>query len=82
VITFAIDQEVLIASGSRLAFNPILDVLAIWFLVLWHWWVFKMKHDHDIRETVARAFPGRDLAQADRFLRWLDRNGYTRNLAW
>jgi hypothetical protein len=38
-----------------------------------------MKHDHefDIRETVARAFPGRDPAQADRFLRWLDCNGYT-----
>jgi hypothetical protein len=36
-----------------------------------------MKHPFDIRETVARAFPGRDLAQADRFLRWLDANGYT-----
>ena len=40
--------------------------------------VFKMKHDHlfDIRETVARAYPGNDLARADRFLRWLDFNGY------
>jgi hypothetical protein len=36
-----------------------------------------MKHKFDIRETVARAFPGADRAQADRFLRWLDHNGYT-----
>jgi hypothetical protein len=36
-----------------------------------------MKHKFDIRETVARAFPGADRAQADRFLRWLDYNGYT-----
>jgi hypothetical protein len=35
-----------------------------------------MKHQFDIRETVARAFTGRDPAQADRFLRWLDVNGY------
>jgi hypothetical protein len=37
-----------------------------------------MKHDHlfDIRETVARALPGTDPARADRFLRWLDYNGY------
>jgi hypothetical protein len=38
-----------------------------------------MKHDHafDIHETVARAFPGKDRAHADHFLRWLDFNGYT-----
>jgi hypothetical protein len=40
--------------------------------------VLKMKHDHlfDIRETVARALPGRDPTRAYRFLRWLDYNGY------
>jgi hypothetical protein len=36
-----------------------------------------MKHKFDIRETVARGFPGADMAEADRFLRWLDYNGYT-----
>lgn len=35
-----------------------------------------MKHEFDIRETVARALPGRYPAKADRFLRWLDVNGY------
>jgi hypothetical protein len=34
-------------------------------------------HPFDIRETVARAFPGYDRVQADRFLHWLDVNGYT-----
>jgi hypothetical protein len=33
-------------------------------------------HPFDIRETAARAFPGYDRVQADRFLHWLDVNGY------
>jgi hypothetical protein len=36
-----------------------------------------MRHEFDIRETIARALPGKDPARADRFLRWLDLNGYT-----
>jgi hypothetical protein len=30
----------------------------------------------DVRETLARAYPGKDLAKAERLLRWLDYNGY------
>ena len=39
----------------------------------------KMRYDRqfDVRETVARAYHGRDPAHADSFLRWLDFNGYT-----
>lgn len=30
----------------------------------------------DVRETLARAYPGKDLVKAERLLRWLDYNGY------
>jgi hypothetical protein len=37
-----------------------------------------MKSDRtfNVRETLARAYPGNDLAKAERLLRWLDYNGY------
>jgi hypothetical protein len=38
-----------------------------------------MRNDRqfDVRETVARAYRGRDPAHAESFLRWLNFNGYT-----
>jgi hypothetical protein len=69
VITFAVDSKgadcVRVVAGVQ---------CRDWGVVCW---AFRTTCEFDIRKTVATAVPGRYPAKADRFLRWLDVNGYT-----